>query len=332
MPHRACIPILVLAPLGACTVDPSLSSGGDAADAASLDGSSDVVSEPLPTIDAPSCGNGGVCVDPVPAGWTGPLAVFDQTGGPPAPQAPSCPSNFPTDVFDGNANLSAAAASCGCNCNVSSPGTCGAPTVAIYTGSSCGTTSCYSATISTCTTMTCNTGTSAKVTAPAPVGGACTATPTKTVPPATWTRTGRACQTSDVTTGCAGSSVCVPLPQAPFASTVCILQAGDVACPPGEYSQKFLYYDGVTDTRDCSTCGCTMGTCSGGVVTIWDATGCSGSKITINADGQCHNTNGVTTIAAVLSTPATNTSCSSSGGSPTGNATPSGPTTICCVP
>ena len=328
--------VWVAAPTASCFADPSLTSGGS--DASTDQSPSDVVSEPLPTIDAPSCGGGGVCVDSVPSGWTGPLALFDSTGGPPAPQPAACPATYPTDVFDGNASLSAPAATCACTCGSVTGATCGASTLQVYTGSNCGSTNCFNATVTSCTSLACNTGNSAKITPPAPVGGTCTAQPTKTVPALGWSRTGRACQTTSTSSGCAGSSVCVPLPPAPFAQTVCILQQGDVACPAGIYGQKLLYYTGATDTRSCSTCGCdpaTGVTCSGGQMTLWDASGCSGSKIGLAIDGTCRSANGITTVSAnqtIAPTPSGGSCNASSGsGKPTGSVTPTGPTTVCCA-
>ena len=59
-------------------------------------------------------GDGGscptVCVT-VPAGWQGPLEIFEATGAPP-PAPPSCAGNYATDVYDGLGSPDAGPASC----------------------------------------------------------------------------------------------------------------------------------------------------------------------------------------------------------------------------
>jgi hypothetical protein len=318
--------------LAACMVDSSLQSGladggtgGDAApdvivanDAPAADVGPDV--PPLPICSA------GVCAPPVPVGWSGPLTRYAASG-----PAPACPASYPTVVFEGNAGLAAPAAQCGCTCGAITGATCSA-TYFVYTDGACNNL-CNSFAINACvSTSACNTGNSVKGTW-AVSGGSCTPNPTKTVPPATWNATERACGGAMASgTGCSGSELCVPAPSGSY-SRVCIGKAGDNTCP-AEYPLKELLYSGVSDNRDCSACTCggpSGATCTGGDVRIYDAPGCSGSSITVLADGTCKSAGGITTIAAKVNTaPTVSGTCAKSGGTPTGAATPTGPTTLCC--
>src|SRR5580704_16304266 len=72
-------------------------SGGDSGTSSQDSGSSDAMTvRDVAFIDASSCPTGSQCVDAVPAGWTGPVILSDQTSGPPAPTPPACPPSYPT--------------------------------------------------------------------------------------------------------------------------------------------------------------------------------------------------------------------------------------------
>jgi hypothetical protein len=335
--YRRAFALPVMLALTGCAVDPYLQSGlqdagGDATDSSIVANDSMVPMDAPPDVPPhPKC-NGGVCVDAVPNGWTGPLVLDDDTGSPPA-----CPSAYPSMAYNGNRSPNAPAAQCGCTCGSVNGATCGAPDVSIYDQSQCQSFCNKYSNVSSCqSTSSCNTGSSVRGTPGQASGGSCSKTPSKTVPNWSWGKNGRACGGATLAMGCMGSAVCAPAPSAPFAA-VCIQQTGDVACPGGTYSQKYVFYGGYTDSRDCTTCNCDQPNgvmCTGGTVTIWDASSCQGSYATIAVDGSCHSAGGTTTISVKQATAATASggSCNKSNGAgqPSGQFTPTTPTTLCC--
>src|ERR1700722_14224121 len=81
-----------------------------------------------------SAGCTGVCVDAVPSGWSGPVALFDQNG-----TAPSCPPSFPTEAYNGMAGLTAPAAVCGCTCPAATGAECGSAGIEFFQDPGCAT-------------------------------------------------------------------------------------------------------------------------------------------------------------------------------------------------
>jgi hypothetical protein len=82
----------------------------------------------------PTCGAIAGCVAPLPVGWAGYAAVYDDA----AASAPTCANPFTTDLGPGHDGLSAPAATCSaCTCGVPSGGACansgGAATVPAVT-------------------------------------------------------------------------------------------------------------------------------------------------------------------------------------------------------
>lgn len=332
---------------GAAGVDVLLGAdGGHAGDAAhdgmtGADSSSDSsTSDATPAPDSPSmCG--GVCADAVPTGWSGPVTLFDQTG-PPAPAAPACPTSFPTNAYDGNADLDAPTETCGCSCGGGAGAQCGQSTIQYFTDPGC-VIACnpgvYGLPPGLCVTTGCASNPDGLiVTAPGvSFAGSCTPQSTSTIPPSTWNTTGRACGTTAVNGLCSGSGVCVPSPPAPFAK-VCVFQAGAATCPGGSYSVAHVFYGGVSDSRACSGCSCGSPTgvsCAGAQVQAFSTnTGtCGGTAADVPFISGCQ-TVGVTIQGEEETTAptASNGTCTASGGQASGTATPATPTTVCCTP
>ena len=282
----------------------------------------------------------GVCADAVPPGWTGPVTLFDQTG-PPAPTAPGCPTSFPTDAYDGNADLDAPTQTCGCSCGGGTGAQCGSSSIQFFTDMGCAH-ACntgYSLPPGLCVTTGCGSNPQGLIaTAPTPsFAGSCTPTPTSTIPSTSWSTTGRACGTTPVTGLCSGSGVCVPSPPAPFGK-VCVFQAGAATCPGGSYSVAHVFYGGVSDSRACSGCSCGSPTgvsCAGAAVQAFSTnTGtCGGTAVDVLFTTFCQ-TVGVTIQGEEETTAptASNGTCTPSGGQASGTATPATPTTVCCTP
>jgi hypothetical protein len=323
-----------------------------------------------PTCTVTDCSNPActtvACVSAVPTGWTGYFALFD---GAPATD-PSCPTSFPTSAYLGNAGLTAPADTCSaCSCGSPAGGTCVLPTSYTVQDGTCSGTSYCSGTYTlsgswtggctgntefrggqdtcgvnggaNCTAGSAPCNVSVSVPAATVSGGSCTASGgTPTVTPTSWSELGVACNgETTVTTGCTGGSVCAPKPPSPFESGLCIEQAGVVACPAGAFSTQHVFYTGVTDTRGCSECSCgaaSGSTCSA-TVTLYSAQSvntCTGPVAAVTT-GSCAELSGNPTVAgreaSNITTPSGG-SCAASGGAPTGSATPSTPTTFCCIP
>jgi len=320
--------------------------GGHAGDAgqdvtSAADSGTDVSLSDVTTSPDSSSTCGGVCADAVPAGWTGPVTLFDQSG-PPAPTAPACPTSFPTDAYDGHADLVVPAPTCGCACGAATGAQCGGSSVQFFTDPTCMipcNMGSYGLPVGLCVTTGCASNPAAfELTAPGIVfGGSCAPQGTSTIPPSTWNTTARACGTAPAAGECSGSGVCVATPPAPFAK-VCVYQAGTAMCPAGAYSVGHVFYGGVSDSRACSGCSCgspTGASCTGAQVQGFSVnTGtCGGTAVALPYGPACE-TLGVTVNGEQETTAPTanNGTCAPSGGQASGTATPATPTTICCAP
>jgi hypothetical protein len=301
-------------------------------------------------VDAASCGTGSLCVDAVPAGWSGPLVLSDQSGGPPTPTPPACPLSYSNDAFDGYLSPTSPPAVCTCSCGPLSGLTCsGNIDLALFTDSAC-TSPCSNdplpyASGGSCVATGCA-GASEIATEPPAQGGACTPNGTSMNPPNAWAETARACQPKSVGGGCSGSQICVPSPPSPFSSKLCIMQAGSVSCPAGSYSRQRVFYASTQDTRSCApACACaapTNATCTGGAASVYTpvAGGMSGcaTATSVPVDGQCHALGGsifggtLYAQATAPPSPPGGGSCAASSPQAAGMVTPSGPTTLCCEP
>jgi hypothetical protein len=143
----------------------------------------------------------------------------------------------------------------------------------------------------------------------------------------------RACApgSSLVRGGCDDGELCAPA--APFTGPVCIVQAGDHACPSGAYSQRSVAYTGIDDTRACSPCACARD-CSYDYF-VYDPADLTCSSAPLVDETAGHGCPLVTPSAGKVRvgvSVAGTGSCSASGGSPTGSAQGSDPVTICCAP
>jgi hypothetical protein len=332
---------------------------------------------PCTTMDCsdPSCAADYACVpSTAPSGWTGPFSLYE---GAPAAD-PGCPTEFPTSAYIGNNQIIAQQANCstctcanpqGQKCEVTGPADASKPNTIdpiLVVDAACGTTpkcvgplevvppwngACYGpdgfasgqttcGPGSNCTngTQACN---KAMQVAPLQVtGGTCTpSAQTPNVPAVSWSIAGEACGGAVAGTGCNAGKTCLPRPKAPFHTGVCIMQTGDIACPPGQFTAKHTFFTGSMDNRACSSCACDPaagGTCSA-TVTVYSDSGCSAVIATLHpttAAGDCANiANNPAAVSrkAVFTAPAGGM-CPPTGGQPSGTATPTSPTTFCCIP
>jgi hypothetical protein len=81
------------------------------------------------------------------------------------------------------------------------------------------------------------------------------------LPPVQWAREVLVCGSFTLPKGsCGFGYACAPAATGALSEKLCILNTtGDVACPPGPYTEKSVFSAGLTDSRTCSACGCGPG-------------------------------------------------------------------------
>ncbi|HSN99447.1 MAG TPA: hypothetical protein VLS89_14225, partial [Candidatus Nanopelagicales bacterium] len=237
-------------------------------------------------------------------------------------------------------------AACGNNTNCSGPlavpsgwnGACHGPNY--YAG---GQLTCGPNTEPTCDVNTgdpCNV--SVRATAIAATGqGTCQPNPVAVMlPDPVWAQLGRACGDAPVGGGCNIGQACLPRPEVPYETGVCISKDGDNACPAGAFTEKHVFFSDVMDERGCAD-DCACGPGANGVcpatVTIYSDTQSNTcvTAVATFAAGTCFNLANNPNIAGrTVSAPGAPTggACPATGGTPTGAATPINPKTYCCVP
>ncbi len=290
----------------------------------------------------PHCGGQFACTPRIPAGWTGPLELY---AGPKAPAV--CSAHFLGPSYAGSADLIAPGASCSCQCGAPQNVRCSVPTVSFYGSPMCGATNSPCATVdlspSACTSVDKSanclftlSGLSMSAPASRAVGGSCGSLPASAVAIATWGTNARACisGTAPVQADCLAGEVCAPSPGMPYSAALCVSHAGDVACPTTDYVTRQVFYGAVDDTRGCSACSCggvTGASCAASfdVYASMSTGTCGGSKITYQAPVSCAPVQQPASFLLTLSPSAG--SCIASSNGPIGSATPTRPTTMCCL-
>jgi hypothetical protein len=306
---------------------------GDAGAANDAASANDASTHPDVGSDGGTVCTTGVCADAPPAGWSGPVQVYE------APRVPACPAST-TMVIDGSGGLVAPDATCStCTCGVLSGAACGNPTGTLFNDTMCGGPPCASRSIAaTCGTLKLSSecGAASLVYmsfASALSSGSCTPSmqsPTVVAP--TWSTSIRACAPTGASTACGAGGTCQ---LAPMGASICVYRSGDVPCPGGAYGTRSVSYTGVAESRDCSACTCDTSsvTCSGGTVIVSEFSICNGgtpspvpSVCTVDPFAAGNAFVAQTTAAATPSG-----MCTAVQSMPTGAATPTGATTICCL-
>lgn len=275
---------------------------------------------------APGC----ACADRAPSPWQGPVALWEGTGAP-----PSCPGAYGADVLDAFADPVAPPASCTCACDPPAGASCASSwSATLYDDHAC-TTPCGATTLTlgACADVqgTCANVYGLSATAQA-TGGACAPRATTQRPGWSWSRAARACAPTELagTNACGAGQICAPAPAAPLEPTLCIVAAGDLACPAGAYSVRRVYYGDAADGRGCAPCTC--GAPSGVTCTATAQQGCGQTGPSIPLPTPCVSLEDPGSVELTASATPTGGSCSPSGGEPTGALTPTAPTTVCCTP
>jgi hypothetical protein len=306
----------------------SIDGGGDVVDAAGADAN---------TTDAASCGTGFTCLPAAPTNWMGPVMVYEGAGADPAP---TCPSPWPTEKQTLNGGLQPQG-TCDCKCAAATGMSCGSAKVFDY-----GTTplSCvqfmmtpkFTISSGQCTNVAWTSNHYAYVNNPNTTGGSCAKSLENNLATPTWDTRVRACGNDTLTQGgCQADNVCAPVGDAQF-DRVCIYTEGDNACPVNSpYNQRVLYHGNFSDTRDCMNdcnCGTPSGKCNPRI-TFFDS--CSNPQFgwgSVEPSNNCNKIVNPTSTSAVSYSAQPEGTCTASGGTITGAATPNTPSTYCCLP
>ena len=270
----------------------------------------------------------GACVPMAPEGWDQASVVFAKD----VESLVSCAAPW-IDARDASSGLIAPAASCA-DCSCGSPSaSCSTPTLTSYTNPNCPAGSEEEVTMlvdGMCATIFPGDFDAFVVTPPQPSGSCPSAGGQATLPPVSWQEQARVCTGGSLGAGCSGDDVCAP---ATSDMPACIAREGDEACPEG-FPDKTLLYDGFTDERECSDCTCAPNVqCMGSVQVHIGGLSCFGPPdITEPANGMCQSVGrGDTEVSIEYTEQMMAGPCAIGGGEPTGEATPTEPTTVCCV-
>jgi hypothetical protein len=291
------------------------------------------------------CTAGFQCVPAVPNGWKGYYEV-SQTDFPNAPGA--CDGGAKPDVyFAGPAGPPECTM---CTCGDLAGGTCSAPQISCWAGSS----TCMGQETDWTQALAdgnChkpfmllgfNNQLSCELKSPSQVvtKGSCAPSFSDFPNKNTWKNEVGACSVPATGGGCPGAHVCVPKPAGGAAGKICIEKAGNTQCPAGGPWNQVLTYTSGTDTRSCAACKCGDGSasCNGGLYTAYDLDQCAvnGGDPPIPIDSaNCKNVSalldqGSWSFKGTIPTP-TGT-CPASGGEPQGQVSPDGAVTFCCQP
>jgi hypothetical protein len=168
--------------------------------------------------------------------------------------------------------------------------------------------------------------------------GACLPSAQPEPPPPEWAKQVLACRFPMPLPCSPADHICLEQGPTPgFSLCIAASEKGDRACP-AEYPIKHVGYEKLSDTRLCSPCEC--GPPKGGNCTAWvsrfeskDCTGPEDGTLIVETPFDC-----LTSLEGTLAFQSTSAKwitnepghCDPSGGVPSGEATPTEPTTFCC--
>ncbi len=265
------------------------------------------------------------CAPLAPLGWTGPVPVHA------VPTLPSqlCPDGNRPVLLAGS-DVGIEAGSCGCDC----VGSVECPEPAIVTWAS----GCGQAELVTLSPIPdCATGTSDQsVVQGRHVAGTerCDSSARGTPGQASFSVNFFACEAPPPQVDCGSTAVCVPAPPPPAQDTaVCVFRTGDVPCPTTGYTQRQLVFEDIVDDRacECDACQVDSAECRASVAEV-SGGDCAAEpnreyEVTSTSTPRCFQSQHI----SVLSPPPTVT-CTPGASRESGEATPDGPNTVCCLP
>lgn len=285
----------------------------------------------------PECAPGYQCVPAAPLGWIGYARTRGDVYG--APEGPPCTDGgAPTRYSSSPAGGPQCSA---CSCGPLTGATCGTAPIWCFPGSSsCGGTAedwtgkfadgqCHGGPGSI-NSLSCKLG-------PIPVTnpGTCTPSASDFANKDPFLGATDVCRfQSQPGGGCGASEVCIPRGAGDYAGYVCVELPGDQVCPTG-WGAKAVGYTGMTDTRACGACSCTVQavSCAGAEYGFWDGGLCDLDSEKVGSE-QCKDVSGLTDFDLWsyrrTKLPGAGGSCAPSGGQPQGSVYPTGAITFCC--
>lgn len=327
---QACIGLLGLSAIEACSLGTQGLSGGHATATGTLSESAGTETSSMTTsLDSTSNSTSGsdmpceasthTCVDPPPRGWVGPLLVFSTAYQEPLP---SCILEYPKAWEATLSDLQPGESVCDCSCQPSEA-ECTTASVSCFTDRNCTEPSGSTQLNGTCKLFSCPDWYVVDWDLPP---DACVPTKTESIPGATWENHVQICELETFSQHtCTNGRVCVPKAAPPW-KVGCIVAAGDIPCPSPEYPFRKAIFAGMSDTRDCDTCTCEVD-CLGGLG-LWQSTNC-----TMNGQSAIKSTclsNADSMLASGLATGSGPPTCSPKSNGLVGDVVGTGPSTVCC--
>jgi hypothetical protein len=265
-----------------------------------------------------------ICAPDLPAGWAYTSLYASNL----ANAAPDCAAAAPP-LFEANGDIVSTPATC-TSCDV------GVPTKAGFcpiTVSGYSQPACAGGPVSTFLPFPApqcnptNAYVSIQTTPGAMKNGECNPAPAQNpvLAPVTWTQQARGCDLPSAAGSCAAGSTCVKKPSAPFETKACVWQPGEQDCPAA-FADKHVYFTSYTDSRECSACVVSYeGTCNAYVDLLGGPSVCGGAHLQVNG---CVAAGPSVQLENYIPE---NEKCATSGGLPTGSASPDQPLTVCCA-
>lgn len=259
----------------------------------------------------------------VPAGWTGPSALWSGA----EPDLPFCPAPFVTAAVVGRVGPVAASAVCpACECT-NGDAECLLEAQG-FTTADCSGDVTASGPLRPNLCERVPTAGSLSLTARA--RGTCAPRSRGAVqlPAVTWDAALLVCDTPRLGKGCTGAA-CVERPAAPFEATLCVHREGERECPAG-FPGRHVAYAAYGDSRACSECSCGEATCGGSADGYVNEL-CGVGERDVPIDGTCTPIvdpspgNGLS-----LAYDANAPTCAVVPSAPRGQVVGTGATTICC--
>jgi hypothetical protein len=301
-PWLSCIAVLAIG----CTVENNEDPFGDVGTGGtdsvtateSMTGSASVDDgETLPTSDASmtsitataedtgvigECGPMAACVTQPPEGWYGPVAIALGESGSMGPECvDGYPDNGPTLL---RGYTDPGPAECSCECMLNGASSCFSY---VYDMNGCSTYETFLQITQDCHAFAINGG--AYYTSFAQGMGFCQGMVTEDLPAPIWEAQITTCKMEDVGVSCGEGGVCAPAAPEGFESALCIYMEGENECPAGDFTEQFVTYSGVDDTRNCTNCACGMAaaTCMG-ALQVYASDDCTGAPLGECANNSCN--------------------------------------------
>jgi hypothetical protein len=326
------------------TPDDADGSGGATDDGATDDG-------PAPA----GCGGGDRCMNAIPEGWQGPVALISADAGQPLP---ACAGDFPNELpLDLGEGFDAGEAACMCECTPLDPVCEMQAQLAYWNTGLAFAFHCNNYPPDGLVNAVDGIALAPMAAAegswiPDPSGawrvdayeqevtGSCQPSASSSIPEPSYLTNAVACGMDEAPQAC-DDGVCLPTASAPFDGRVCVWMQGAHECTDSTYSEQQIYYTGYDDDRSCPTCSCgelsgncsdphfTPGFYSGEPAIAWD-------DETVPIDGTCNGhvlASGVHNALSVTAGMPVGPSCGVTPGTDQvqGEAAPADAITFCCA-